>query len=299
VATFDPRLPAGELAAFAAAVETGTVHGAADALDLTPSAATKRIRALEKRVGAPLFERGRMGVTPTELGRVLYPEAKHVLACHAAAERVIAARGSDKPPLRLAASQTIGEFLLPTWLAAFRVSCGEQRVQLDVRNSPAVLDALRGGQVEVGFVEGTDPLHEFDRLALVRDEIVAVVSSRHRWARSGSVQAAELEHEPFLAREEGSGTRSVTEAALDRAGVRLRPSLEVASTQSLKRAVLDGGFTLLSRLAVETEVQLGTLATIAVAGADLGRDLVAVRLRERGVSASAQTFWTFLTSRSA
>src|SRR3979409_2730379 len=68
-----------ELAAFVAAVEAGSVHGAADALQLTQSAVTKRIQALERRVGGRLFERGRFGVRPTELGRTVYPAAKRAL----------------------------------------------------------------------------------------------------------------------------------------------------------------------------------------------------------------------------
>lgn len=62
-------LPGSELAAFVAAVEAGSVHGAADALQLTQSAVTKRILTLEQRVGGRLLERGRFGVRPTELGR--------------------------------------------------------------------------------------------------------------------------------------------------------------------------------------------------------------------------------------
>src|SRR5262245_49133835 len=148
VPTVDPRLPGPELAAFAAAVEAGTVRGAAEALNLTQSAATKRIRALERRVGAPLLDRGALGVAPTRLGRALYPEAKHVLAALAAAERVIADEAAHDVPLRLAASRTIGEFVLPSWLATFRVVRGAVRVELDVRNSPAVLAALRHDEVD-------------------------------------------------------------------------------------------------------------------------------------------------------
>lgn len=294
--TSDPLLPGGELAAFAAAIETGTVHGAAEALNLTQSAATKRIQALERRVGAPLLERGRFGVAPTDLGRLLYPEAKHVLSALAIAERVIADEASGPRPLRMAASQTIGEFVLPGRLAAFRAANGEHRVQLDVRNSPAVVAALRAGDVEVGFVEGTDPLEDFDVLVLVRDEIVAVVATDHPWAGRRGVPAAELAREPFLTRERGSGTRSVAETALRHAGVELQPSLEVASTQSLKRAVLDGGFTLLSRLAVSAEAKRGALAVAPVTGADLRRDLRAIRVHDRRLGAAATAFWAFLAA---
>ncbi len=292
----DPRLPGGELAAFAAAVETGTVRAAADALNLTQSAATKRIRMLERRVGGPLLERGPLGVVPNELGRLLYPEAKHVLGALGAAERVVAEQASGESALRVAASRTIGEFVLPGWLAAFRTAGGNGRVELDVRNSPAVLAAVRRGEVDIGFIEGTDPLRRLEVLTLMHDEIVAVVAAEHRWARRKAVSAAELLGEPFLTREHGSGTRSVAEAALARVAVTLTPRLEVASTHSLKRAVRDGGFTLLSRLTVEAE-DTGTLVALEVRGADLTRDLCAVRVRDRGLTTGEQRFWGFLRSR--
>lgn len=104
-----------------AAVESGTVNGAADALDLTQSAVTKRIQALERRLGAELLRRGRLGVRPTEEGRALYPEAKQALVALAGAEDVVVELRERRGRfLSLAASHTIGEFLLPGWLAAFR-----------------------------------------------------------------------------------------------------------------------------------------------------------------------------------
>jgi DNA-binding transcriptional LysR family regulator len=299
VASAEPLLSGSELAAFAAAVETGTVRGAAEALNLTQSAATKRIAALERRTGAPLLVRSSLGVAPTELGRLLYPEAKHALAALAAAEQVIADHGGRQAaPLRLAASQTLGEFLVPGWLAEFRLVDGRGRVELDVANSPAVLTALRAGDVDLGFVEGSDALDGLDTLVLLRDEIVVVVDRDHPWSRRGRpVDALELVRGPYLTRELGSGTRAIAETALALAGVTLVPVLEAASTQSLKRAVRDGGFTLLSRLAVEpTETQ--SLSALSVQGADLWRDLRAVRVRDRTGSSVAQRFWSFLRERS-
>jgi len=293
----EPQLSAGDLAAFVAAVETGTVHAAAEALDLTQSAATKRISALERRLGVPLLVRSRTGVEPTDLGRLLYPEAKHVLVALDAAQRVVTERAMIQRPLRLAASQTVGEFLLPSWLAAFRAADGAVHVQLDVRNSPAVLRELRDGDVEIGFVEGPDALDDLDVLALLRDEIVAVVAPRHPWARRHAIGLTDLPREQFLTREAGSGTRAVAEAALAERGVTLEPTLELASTQSLKRTVLSGGFTLLSRVAVQAEHDAGALTILPVHGVDLHRELRAVRVRGRRHGAAARRFWSFLDDR--
>ena len=139
----DP-LSSRELAAFAAAVETGSVQGAAEALDLTQSATTKRIQALERRLGVSLLHRGRHGVRATEEGMALYPEARRGLDALALAEQAVADSHAARP-LRIAASHTIGEALLPTWLTAFRAELPGVHPQVDVVNSTGVLAAIRDG----------------------------------------------------------------------------------------------------------------------------------------------------------
>jgi len=284
-----------ELAAFVAAVETGTVSGAADVLELTQSAATKRLLGLERRLGVSLLERGRFGVRPTDAGRLLYPEAKHALAALTRAAGVISTHAAHAPSLRLAASHTIGEFLLPGWLASFRaLTPAPPRVYVEVVNSQTVLGHLRERQVDIGFIESLDAADGFDELTIAHDEIVAVVAPGHRWARRRRLPASALGEEPYLTRERGSGTRAVVAAALARVGHQLEPSLEAASTQSLKRAVLGGGFTMISRLAVEAEVQAGTLHALPVTGADLTRPLRAVRRRRPPLRGEPGRFWAFL-----
>ena len=284
-----------DLAAFVAAVETGSVQGAADALQLTQSAATKRLQALERRIGHRLLHRGAFGVSPTAAGKLLYPEAKQALEALARAEAAVHAEAAT-PLLRLAASHTIGEFLLPGWLARFRLAAPAVRAQVAVVNSEAVLAALREGDADIGFVEGHDQLHKgLAELTLARDEIVAVVAAEHPWARRRRLTARALADEPFLTRERGSGTRAVALTALAERGIELEPALEAASNESLKRAVLDGGFTLLSRLAVEAEVRAGALRALPLSGVDLHRQLRAVRrVRPAQASGPAQRFWRWL-----
>jgi DNA-binding transcriptional LysR family regulator len=296
VSRSDP-LPARDLAAFVAAVENGSVQGAADELGLTQSAATKRIQGLERRVGATLLERGRAGVRPTDAGRTLYPDAKEALMVLARAEdRLRAAGDAAAATLRLAASHTIGGFLLPRWLSQFRAQAPEVHPQVEVVNSPGVLRLVRAGDAEVGFVEGSDDLTGLDRLRVGLDELVVVVAAGHRWARRRSLRPAELTAEAFYAREPGSGTRTVAAERLAAAGTVLEPSLEMASTESLKRAVLDDGFALLSRHAIASEVASGALVGVAVRGADLRRELLAVRRAGARPPQAARRLWSWLAA---
>ena len=288
-------LAARDLAAFVAAVETGSVQAAGDALTLTQSAATKRIQNLERRLGASLLLRSRYGVRVTEAGRSLYPDAKEALAALARAEMRVRAVGDRQAVmLRLAASHTVGEFLLPHWLSRFRAAAPAVQPQVEVVNSPSVLGLLSEGDADVGFVEGTDDLSGFERLPVGVDELAVVVRAGHPWARRSSVRADELPREAFHARESGSGTRAVAEERLAAAGILLEPVLQVASTESLKRAVIGGGFALLSRCAMADELAAGSLVALPVAGVDLRRQLTAVRHPSRRRPEAARSLWTWL-----
>jgi DNA-binding transcriptional LysR family regulator len=293
MAELDPNpLSGADLAAFVVAVEAGSVHGAADALRMTPSAVTKRVQALERRLGVTLFERGRFGLRQTEAGRALYPEAKQALIALGEAERAVA--GGAGAAIEFAASHTIGEFLLPGWLAAYRATHPALRAKVDIAHSQGVLEAVRERRVEIGFVEGLDELGDLEALVVHRDELVVVVAREHRWGRRRGVAAGELADEPYFARELGSGTRSVAAAALAGAGVELSPSLESASTQSVKRALGPVGFAILSRLTVEADGPGGGLHALAVRDVDMGRELRAVREPRRRPSPAAAEFWRWL-----
>ncbi|HEY1478875.1 MAG TPA: LysR family transcriptional regulator [Gaiellales bacterium] len=279
-----------ELAAFVAAVDAHTLHAAADALALTQSAVTKRIAALERRVGKPLLERGRTGVRPTAAGRALYPEARAALASLERARRTVA-DSATATALAVAASHTVAGYLLPGWLAGFRAERGGLRIAVEVVNSPGVIAAVRARRAELGFVEGIDALDGLESQMLRSDVLECVVRPGHRFARRVSIRPAELIDEPWIAREPGSGTRAVAERALRERSITLVPALEAASTEGLKRAVHDGGFALLSRLAVEEEVTGGTLVAVPVAELDLRRELRVVRLDSHAGPASALWDW--------
>jgi DNA-binding transcriptional LysR family regulator len=289
----DP-LPGRDLAAFVTAIETGSIQGAADALQLTQSAATKRLQALERRVGRALLERGAYGVRPTEAGEVLYPLAREALAVLTRAEAALSDPG-DAPALRIHASRTIGAVLLPEWLAWFRAAGPRARVSVTITNSDEVVRALHDGAAEIGFVEGTETgIHGVDELVVGHDEIRVVVAREHPWARLRAVAREALRGEALLVREEGSGTRAVAFAALEQAGVKLQPALEVSSAEGLKRAVAAGGFTLLSDRVIASEVDVGALVALPITGVDMRRSLRAVRRTRPALQGPAGAFWRWL-----
>ena len=292
-------LPSRELAAFVAAVETGGIGVAADALSLTQSAVTKRIARLEQRLGTPLLARSHAGVRPTKAGKALYPEAKAgLLALSRAARAVSDRRVAAEQQLALAASHTIGTFLLPRWLVSFALVQPTARPQVSIVNSEAVLAAVREREVEIGFVAQAARASGLETLSLGRDELVVVVAARHRWGRADGVTLAELASEPFLTREPGSSTRAVAIAAVRQLGIELKPDLETGSIDALKRSVLDGGFTILSTIAIENEQAAGQLRGLRLDGAHLTRELLAIKHRDVQLGRTATRFWSWLANSS-
>lgn len=291
---FGDPLSGRELAAFVTAAETGTVQGAADALALTQSAATKRLLALERRVGRPLLERTAQGVRMTEAGALLYPLAREALAALVRAETAVTSSTRDEL-LVIHASRTVGETLLPQWLASFRLGAPACRVSVAVTNSDQVVRAVGDRTAAIGFIEGPAvSVQGLTELVVAHDELRIVVASDHPWARRRAIPLGMLAHEPYLAREAGSGTREVAAAALAAKGVELTPALEVSSAEGLKRAVLAGGFTLLSERAVEPEVAAGTLRVSRVSGVELSRTLRAVRRSRPALQGPARALWLWL-----
>ena len=149
-----------------------------------------------------------------------------------------------------------------------------------------MLAQVRDGAADIGFIEAPADLRGLASTVLARDEIVVVVAAGHRWARRRSLRPAELLTDPFVSREEGSGTRQVATTRCAAPAWSSTPALQAASSQSLKRMVAEGGFTLLSRRTIEAEEAAGTLRSVPVAGVDLARDLRAVHRRRPAPAAA-------------
>jgi len=289
-------LPSRELAAFVAAVETGAIGAAADSLSLTQSAVTKRVQSLERRVGLSLLTRSHTGVQPTAAGSTLYPDAKQaLLALARAANTLQSEKVTGEQRLSLAASHTIGAFLLPSWLAAFTATAPATEPQVSVTNTAGVLSALHAHEVDIGFLPDPAPDEELETIHLGHDELVVVVAATHPWARTRTIAPSELSSEPFVTREQGSGTRAAAIQAVRSLGVELKPAHETSSTEALKRTVAGGGFTIISALALGDERSAGPLHALRIKGTSLRRELCAVKQRDSTLQHTATRFWSWLT----
>ncbi|WP_269855007.1 LysR family transcriptional regulator [Streptomyces sp. RPT161] len=272
-----PDLGAMEL--LLAVARLGSLGRAARELGITQPAASSRIRAMERQLGVGLVTRSPSGSRLTEAGSLVTDWARRVV--EAAEEFDVGAqalRGRRDSRLRIAASMTIAEYLLPGWLIALHGQRPGTAVSLLAGNSAAVAERLRAGEADLGFVEGVDVPGGLDAVTVAKDRLVVVVAPGHPWARRRTpIPAREVAATPLILREEGSGTRQVVDSALAQYGGLAAPLLELSSTTAVKSAVISGaGPAVLSQLAVSDELTARRMVEVPVSGIQLTRALRAV-----------------------
>ena len=253
----------------------GAEHG------ISQPAASTRIRRLERQLGVPLIERSPRGSRLTPDGELVAEWAQAAIDAAAALDAgVTSLRARSDAVLRVAASMTVAEYLLPGWLTTLRARDPGTAVALTAGNSTEVAAAVLDGTADIGFVEGPDLPPGLASHQVGADRLTVVVPPGHRWERRRSgITAAELAATPLVAREPGSGTRRYVEQALNsQAGLdRVPPVAQLSSTTAIKSAVAAGiGPAVLSSLAVAPELAAGALRAVKVTGLDLNRRLLAV-----------------------
>jgi molybdate transport repressor ModE-like protein len=265
---------------------TGSLGGAAREHLISQQAASERIRRLEGLLGVQLVRRSRQGSTLTTAGALVADWAGQLTELAAGLEASVAAlREEHHAQLRVAASLTVAEYLMPRWLVTLRRRAEAQgtelSVQLTATNSDEVAERVRDGRAGLGFVEGPMLPEDLAWREVGTDSLVLVVPTDHPWSRRRRpVTPAELAQTPLVAREAGSGTRRALDVALQTAlgdHPVTQPLLELSGTAAVRGAVLAGaGPAVLSSLAVEDDIASGRLHAVPVAGLSLARRLLAI-----------------------
>ncbi|ARH90372.1 LysR family transcriptional regulator [Streptomyces sp. MOE7] len=269
----------GALELLLAVARLGSLGRAARAQGISQPAASSRIRSMERQLRVALVERSPRGSRLTDAGALVTDWARRVVeAAEAFDAGAQALRGRRDSRLRVAASMTIAEYLLPGWLIALRAELPGTAVSLLAGNSSVVAERLLAGEADLGFVEGLAVPAGLDGAVIAHDRLVVVAAPSHPWTRRrGELTADELAVTPLILRERGSGTRQVLDAALAAHGGLAEPLLELASTTAVKAAVVsEAAPSVLSELAVGEELGARRLVEIPVRGLRLGRELRAV-----------------------
>jgi DNA-binding transcriptional LysR family regulator len=258
------RLTLRQLQVFVAVAQHGSTTAAAESLAMSQSAVSASLAELERALNGPLFDRVARRLSINETGRQFFPRALSLLDQAHELERFALEGGVQ---LRIAASNTIGSYILPTLLAGFRnAQTGPCELDMRIGNTQDVLHALLKFEADIGLIEGTSHERDLRSVHWCDDEMVVIVGPAHPLAMAA--EQPELLHDmlrqaDWIVREPGSGTREIIEARLVPALGTLRFALELGNTEAIKRAVMSGfGVSCLSLHVVGDEIARGALVPL-------------------------------------
>lgn len=256
--------------AFLAVVDTGSFSAAARVLGVSQPAVTMQIRSLEEDLGVVLLDRRYRKIDLTEAGAELLGRARRIVGeVEAARTSIVEMQGTVSGRLSIAASTTPGDYVVPALLGEFMRAYPSVTLSISVGDSSDVVAAVENGAADVGItgVRGEARV-EYDEIG--RDELILIAHPDRSVApRRGEVRLADLAAEPWIMRERGSGTRSVTESVLADAGVDvdgLNVVVELGSGEAIVGAVEgDLGIAMVSEHVAAKSLRLGTVKKIELA----------------------------------
>jgi len=288
-----------KLKVFCTVAETKSFSKASEIIRLTQPAVSLQIQALEEIYGTKLFNRSGCVITLTKAGEMLYKYAKEINALYLNAEKEIGEfTGLVKGIVTVGASSTIGNYVLPAVISDFRKKYPKVKVHLLIGNTKNVVEFLNAGSIDVALVEGEVNKQKLVVEKLIPDEMVLIMSPHHPWAKKANVSILEISKEPFILREEGSGTRQMIEKYLAKHGIspqNIKIAFIMGSTESIKGAVEEGlGVSIVSRWAAKKESRYGSLKTTTFKEDKFVRDFSLLYRKARDSSHTLDKFLGFL-----
>ncbi|MGB7587742.1 MAG: LysR family transcriptional regulator [Solirubrobacterales bacterium] len=283
-----------ELRAFCAAVDLGSLGRAARLLRVSQPALSKRLRGLEALAGSQLLERSTRGVSPTPAGKQLYGAARRLLAEAETVEDLMDGLSDDGAPVRLAASPTIAEVVLPPIMVDLESRHPRHlSVELSIANSRRVCALVVEGRADIGLAAAAEADSKTTGLCeepFCEDEIVVAVPDAHPWASVEEIDPAEFVKTSMIMRDPGADSRRAVSDRLEELGMSLAPPLaEIGSTAAaITTAIAKGAPALLSSLAFSPSGQAG-LVVRRVSGLRFRRHFVVLYGGEESLPGPARS----------
>lgn len=276
-----------QLEVFAEVLKSGSTTQASVMLALSQSAVSAALTDLEGQLGVQLFDRVGKRLVVNEHGRLLYPRALALLEQTIEIEQLFR---EDNGAIRVYASSTIGNYILPAMIARYRQDFPDLPLELSVGNSQDVINAVLDFRVDIGLIEG--PCHSTEIISepWLEDELVVFAAPSSPLTK-GPVTLDKLAASPWILRERGSGTRELVDYLLLSHLPRFQMAMELGNSEAIKHAVRHGlGISCLSRRVIAEQLQAGTLSEVPVPLPRLVRTLWRVHHRQKHLSNAITRF---------
>lgn len=284
-----------QLRVFEAVARHLSYSRAAQELSLTQPAVSMQVKALGEQVGLALFDQIGRRIALTDAGHELYRHAHEVARQLQAAEEALASlKGLSGGKLDIAVVST-AKYFAPQLLARFLRDHPGVQLKLSVNNREVVMRQLADNETDLA-ITGRPP----QRMETVAEPFaphphVIIAPPDHPLAGKRGIALTRLAAETFVVREPGSGTRGLLERLFAENQVPLNMSLEMASNETIKQAVMAGmGISLLSLHTIGLELETGRLAVLDVKGTPIERDWHVVHLQHKHLSPVARAFKSYL-----
>ena len=240
---------------------------AAESLHMTQPAVTFQIRQLEEYFNTRLFDRTHNKISLTEAGEQVFGYAERIIGLYNEMDNQVRMLTGDViGVLVVGASTTIAEYHIPTLLGQFQANFPNVKLRLKVSNSVGIVHLVENNEVDVGIVEAPVANKALFVRVCWQDQLMVVCSPQHELAQRDSVKVSDILPFPFIAREEGSGTREVIEDYFASQGASvadLEITMEFGSPESVKSAVEGGlGISIISQATFSKELALGSLRAV-------------------------------------
>ncbi|MDQ5959096.1 MAG: LysR family transcriptional regulator, low CO2-responsive transcriptional regulator [Pseudomonadota bacterium] len=284
------RITFRQLETFSAVARLGSFTKAAEALHLTQPAVSIQIRQVVDVVGMPLFEQNSREITLTAAGEELQSAVRNLDDVWNRLESALdALKGLKRGRLRVALVTT-AKYFLPRMLGTFCRQYPDIDIELEIGNREKIIGRLRGNEDDLYVMSYPPTDTDIVSYPFLENEYVVIAPATH-WAAGKSVTLEKLATEPFLLREQGSGSRQIVDQYLGERGIELNVRLSLASNEAIRELVASGmGLSILSRHALGEQPERDGLTLLKVKNFSLSRPWCVVHLRTKVLSLPAQAF---------
>ncbi|MEY9867088.1 DNA-binding transcriptional LysR family regulator [Peribacillus sp. B2I2] len=264
------------LKTFVTLVEVKNFTKTAEMLLMSQPSVSLHIKKLEEEFQTKLFLRSPKFLKVTLTGEILYDRAKQMITIYEQTRQDIQEHDrSIKGELKIGASFTIGEYILPSLLIDLQKDYPELELQVVIGNTEEIVQAVRLYKVDIGLIEGQTNEKELSVHPFMQDELFVVSSNDHELAYKEEVEITDLHDQAWVTREVGSGTREYLNHVIRSNGLKIKSILTISSNQGIKETLIKNGvgLALLSQSVIERDVQNKILSIIQLKNESFNRTL--------------------------